>query len=172
MLCHSVVSDSLWPDGARQAPLSMGILQARILEWVATPSSRGSSQPRDRTRVSCIAGRRFNLWAIREAHQYWSGSPSPFLLQGIFPTQELNQDLLHCRRILYQLSYQGSPKMCRPLYLMTLLALFLSRFRLSLLSCAIRPRHSLCRNRKRGDCLGEKELNTWLWAGMWKQIFI
>ena len=31
---------------ARQAPLSMGILQARIVEWVAMPSSRGSSQPR------------------------------------------------------------------------------------------------------------------------------
>ena len=37
-----------------------GILQARILEWVAISFSRGSSQPRDRTRVSCIAGRRFN----------------------------------------------------------------------------------------------------------------
>ena len=35
-----------WP-AARPAPLSMGILQARILEWVAMPSSRGSSQPRD-----------------------------------------------------------------------------------------------------------------------------
>ena len=33
------------------------ILQVRILEWVAMPSSRGSSQPRDRTQVSCIAGR-------------------------------------------------------------------------------------------------------------------
>ena len=32
------------------------------------------------------------------------------LLQGIFPTQESNQGLLHCRRILYQLSYQGSPE--------------------------------------------------------------
>ena len=32
-------------DEAQQAPLSMGILQARILEWVAMPSSRGSSQP-------------------------------------------------------------------------------------------------------------------------------
>ena len=38
-----------------------GILQARILEWVAISFSRGSSQPRDRTQVSCIAGRRFNL---------------------------------------------------------------------------------------------------------------
>ena len=36
-----------------------GILQARILEWVAFPFSRGSSQPRDRTQVSCIAGRFF-----------------------------------------------------------------------------------------------------------------
>ena len=49
----------------------MGILQARILEWVAT--GVGS------------------------------------LLQGILPTQESNQGLLHCRQILYQLSYQGSP---------------------------------------------------------------
>ena len=42
---------------ALQAPLSMGILQARILEWVAMPFSRGSSQPRDRTHISHIAGR-------------------------------------------------------------------------------------------------------------------
>ena len=41
---------------ARQAPLSMGILQARILEWAAMPSSRGSSQARDQTHVSCMAG--------------------------------------------------------------------------------------------------------------------
>ena len=38
---------------ACQVPLSMGILQSRILEWVAMPSSRGSSQPRDQTCVSC-----------------------------------------------------------------------------------------------------------------------
>ena len=50
-----------------QAPLSVGLLQASILEWVAMPSSRGSSQPRDRTRVSCIAGRFFTSWATREA---------------------------------------------------------------------------------------------------------
>ena len=44
-----------------------GILQARVLEWVAMPSSRGSSQPRDQTQVSCIAGRFFTIWATREA---------------------------------------------------------------------------------------------------------
>ena len=44
-----------------------GILQARILEWIAISFSRGSSQPRDRTQVSCSAGRCFILWATREA---------------------------------------------------------------------------------------------------------
>ena len=38
-----------------------GILQANILEWVASPFSRGSSRPRDSTQVSCIASRCFNL---------------------------------------------------------------------------------------------------------------
>ena len=37
------------------------------------------------------------------------GMGSRSLLQGIIPTQESNHDLLHCRQILYQLSYQGSP---------------------------------------------------------------
>ena len=38
-----------------------GILQARILEWVAIPFSRGSSQPKDQTQVSCLAGRFFTV---------------------------------------------------------------------------------------------------------------
>ena len=56
------------------------ILQARILEWVAFFFSRRSSQLKDQTQVSYIA-----------------------------LTQELNWGLLHCRRILYQLSDEGSP---------------------------------------------------------------
>ena len=44
-----------------------GSLQARILEWVVIPFSRGSSLPRDPTQVSWIAGRFFTIWAIREA---------------------------------------------------------------------------------------------------------
>ena len=58
---------------ACQAPLSMGILQEIILEWVAMPFSRGSSQPRDQTQVFHITGRFFTIWATREAHEYWSG---------------------------------------------------------------------------------------------------
>ena len=46
-----------------------GILQARILEWVAVPFFRASSQPRDRTHVFHIAGRFFTSWATREAHK-------------------------------------------------------------------------------------------------------
>ena len=48
-----------------------GILQARILEWIAFPFSRGSSQPRDRTQVSHIAGGFFTSWATREARLSW-----------------------------------------------------------------------------------------------------
>ena len=44
-----------------------GIFQARVLEWVAISFSGGSSQPRDRTRVSRTTGRRFTVWATREA---------------------------------------------------------------------------------------------------------
>ena len=47
-----------------------GILQAKILEWVAFPFSRGSSQPRDWTQVSHIAGRFSTSWATREAQEY------------------------------------------------------------------------------------------------------
>ena len=46
-----------------------GILQERILEWVAIPFSRGSSQPRDRTWVSCIVGRFSTVWATREMEE-------------------------------------------------------------------------------------------------------
>ena len=52
---------------AYQVPLSMGILQAGIWEWVAVPSSRGSSQHKDQTQVFHIAGRFFPVWATREA---------------------------------------------------------------------------------------------------------
>ena len=56
-----------------------GILQARILEWVAFPFSKDRafpfslSQPRDTTQVSRPAGRFFNSWATREAQECWSG---------------------------------------------------------------------------------------------------
>ena len=54
-------------DWSPQGSSVHGILQARILEWVAIPFSKGSSQPRVWTQVSHIAGRFFTVWATREA---------------------------------------------------------------------------------------------------------
>ena len=98
---RSVISDSVTPW-----TIVHGILQARILEWVAFPFSRRSSQPRDRTQISHIAGRFFISWATGKSQNTAVCSLS--LLQRIFLTLESNWSLLHCR-ILYQLSYQGSP---------------------------------------------------------------
>ena len=72
---HQIISDSFNSMDCNLSGSSVcGIFQARILESVAISFSRGSSQPRDRTWVSCMAG-----------------------------------SLLHCRQILYQMNYQGSP---------------------------------------------------------------
>ena len=71
----------------------------RILEWVAYPFSRGSSQPRNWTRVSCIAGRFFTNWAMREREIILSGSdlqgglgPSP----GAFSFWPWSSKQLYC----------------------------------------------------------------------------
>ena len=53
-----------------------GILQARILEWVPLSFSRGSSQPRDWTQVSCIIGRFFTIWATREVTCLYQADPN------------------------------------------------------------------------------------------------
>ena len=81
-----------------------GIFQARILEWVAIPFSRASSQPRDWTRVSCIAGRFFTVWTTREVpfHMdplqswlvalllFWVPRPPSWRLPIVFSTQLLS----------------------------------------------------------------------------------
>ena len=59
---RSVVFNSLWPH------IVHGILQARILEWVAFPFPRGSFQPKDQTQVSCIADRFSTVWATSDAY--------------------------------------------------------------------------------------------------------
>ena len=60
-----------------------GILQAEILEWIAISFSRGSSQPREQTWVSCIAGRHFNLWITREAQTLFSFSQISVYCRGV-----------------------------------------------------------------------------------------
>ena len=92
---------------AHQAPLSMEILQARILGGLPCPLPGILPNPG-------IEPRYLALWADSLPSEppgkpKNTGLDSLFLLQGIFPTQELNWCLLHCRQILYQLRYQGSP---------------------------------------------------------------
>ena len=69
------------------------------------PSSRGSSQPRDQTQVSQL--QMDSLPSQPPGKPKNTGVGSLSLFQGNFPTQKSNQDLLHCRWILYQLSYPG-----------------------------------------------------------------
>ena len=90
VLSCSVISDSLRPPWtvAYQDPLSMGILQARIVEWVSMPSSRGSSQPREQTQVSHIADGLFTIWAtssVQFSHSVVSDSLRPHELQHARP---------------------------------------------------------------------------------------
>ena len=87
---------------------TLGILQARILEWVAFPSPGDLPNPGIKPRFPALQAILYQLSN--------KGSPrivgSLSLLEQIFPTQESNWSLLHCRqtvRFLYQLSCQGSP---------------------------------------------------------------
>ena len=134
-----VMSDSLQRPHGPPGSSVYGISQARILEWDAISFSRRSSQPRDRTHVSCIAGGFLTLshwrkWKWKWSHSVVSDSLRPhgrlptrllcpwdfpckstgvgchFLLQSIFPTQGLNPGLPHCRQMLYHLSHWRSPK--------------------------------------------------------------
>ena len=104
MLSHLRIFVTPWTV-ARQVSMSTGILQARILEWVAMPSS---FQPRIKLRSVTLQADSLPTEPQGKPKNMGMGSLS--LLQRNFPTQGLNQSLLHCRQILYQLSYQGSPK--------------------------------------------------------------
>ena len=89
-----------------------GILQARILEWVAFPFSRGSSQPGIKPMSPTLQVG--SLAAEPQGKPKNTGVGSLSLLQWIFPTQESDQGFLYCRQILYQLSYEGSPRYLSP----------------------------------------------------------
>ena len=83
-----------------------GILQVRILEWVAFPSPGDLPNPGIEPRFPALQAA--SLPAEPPGNPKNTGVGSLSLLQWIFPTQESNRGLLHCRRIPYQLSYQGA----------------------------------------------------------------
>ena len=83
-----------------------GILQDWILEWVAFPFSRGSPNQGIEPRSPPL--QMDSLPAKTQGKPKNTGVGSLSLLQQIFPTQESNQGLLHCRQILYHVSHLGS----------------------------------------------------------------
>ena len=68
-----------------------GVLQARILEWVAFPFSRGCSQPRDRTQVSRVAGGFFTSWATREQFNHCLDFDCHLMARMLHYTEANNQ---------------------------------------------------------------------------------
>ena len=85
-----------------QAPLSMGIHQTRILDWVAMGPSRDLPNPGIKPKSPTLQAD--SLPSEPPGKPKITGVGSLSLLQGNFLTQELNQGFLHCRRMLYQLS--------------------------------------------------------------------
>ena len=84
-----------------------GILQDRILEWKPCPSQGDLPNPGIKPRSPTLQVD--SSPAEPQQKPESTGVGRLPLLQQIFPTQELNRNLLYCRQILYQLSYQGSP---------------------------------------------------------------
>ena len=101
------MSDSLQHSGLvpHQAPLSMGFSGKEY--WSGLPCLPPGDRPNPRTEPRCPSLQVDSLltWPPEKPN---TGVGSLSLLQRIFPTQESSQGLLHCRRILYQLSHQGS----------------------------------------------------------------
>ena len=138
----SVVSDSVTPQTVPHQGTSVhGILQTRVLEWVAMPFSKGSSQPRDRTQVSCMAGRFFTIWATGKSWRDGSSNLLPCRL-SIFRSrvcvtqrQRKAPALIsepHCRGLLQALSYPFSVSVSLPPLPSSPLPLFLCLSVLSL----------------------------------------
>ena len=109
VLSHSVVPDSLRLYGLKPARLlcPWGFSRQEYCSGLPCPPPRELPNPGIKPRSSALQADSLPAEPPRKAQEYWSWYLS--LLQQIFQTQESNLGLLHCRQILYQLSYQGSP---------------------------------------------------------------
>ena len=97
---------TLWTV-AHKDPPSMGFSKQEYWSGLPFPSPGDLPNPGIKPRSSTLQAD--SLPAEPQGKSKNTGVSSLSLLQGIFPTRELNWRLLHCRQILYQLSYQGSP---------------------------------------------------------------
>ena len=110
MLSWSVVSDNLQSHGLWPARLLCPWGFSRQKYWSGLPCPPPGDLPNPGMEPRSPALQADSLSPETPGNPKNTGVRSLSLLQGLFPTQELNQGLLHCRQILYQLSYQGSPK--------------------------------------------------------------
>ena len=101
-------------DGSPPGSSVHGILQAKY--WSGLPCPPPGDFPKPAIEPRSLASQASSLPSEPLGKPMNTGVTSLSLLQGIFLTQELNPGLLHCRRILYQLSYQRSPYACLPMY--------------------------------------------------------
>ena len=98
----ATLTDTFWPHGrARQAPLSMGFSRQEYWSGLTFPSPRDLEKeilPRNQTRVSCIAGRFFTIWAMREAQSTVLQLYSAIISSNIFsgPSSLLLLGPLYC----------------------------------------------------------------------------
>ena len=144
------MSNSATPRWGPPGSSVHGILQATILEWVAMPFSRGSSQPRERTQVSHIAGEFFTIWITREAQEYWSGWVSGWshsvVSDSLWPMDcslpGLSLHGISQSRILEWVAYPFSRRTFRPRN-RTRVSCIASRL---FTSWAIREAHMKCKN--------------------------
>ena len=115
-LCYAVLSRSVVSNSATsctvacQAPLSMEF--SRPEYWSGLPCPPPGDLPNPGIEPGTPALQAYSLLSESPGTIKNIGMGSLSLLQGIFPTQESNRDLPHCRQILYQPSYQGSPLQC------------------------------------------------------------
>ena len=112
-MCYAQLFSPVWVfvttwTVAGHIPVSTGILQVRTLECVSMSSSRDLPNPGIEPRFPTLQVD--SLLSEPPGKSKNTGVGSLSILQGIFPIQKSNQSLLHCRQILYQLSYQGSPE--------------------------------------------------------------
>ena len=108
MLCLVAQSSTETPrTAAHQAPLSMEF--SRLQYWNGLPCPLSGDLPNPGIEPGSPALQADSLPSEPAGKPENTGVGSLSLLQGIFPTQRSNPGALHCRRILYQLSYQGSP---------------------------------------------------------------
>ena len=109
VLYRSAVSDSLRPHGLQPARHLCPWGFSRQEDWSGLSCPSPGDLPNPGIKPGSPTLQADSLPTEPPGKPKNTGVGSLSLLQGIFPTQKLNQGLLHCRRILYQLSYQGSP---------------------------------------------------------------